>query len=57
MATLEENRLRQKKFLEGIKAKGYVVLSSVYVPLAIRDSIRALVKAEVKRWEDSQSKF
>lgn len=53
----EENRSRQANFLQRIKAKGYVVVGSLYVPLAIRDTIRELVKAEVKRYEDSQSKF
>ena len=57
MQTLSQNSKRQKDFLARIKAKGYVVLGSVYVPLALRVTIRELVKSEVKRWEDAQSKF
>ena len=57
MATKEENSARQKRFLQSVKDKGYVVLSSVYVPAVIRDEIRAMVKAAVTRWEESQSKF
>ena len=51
------NTERQKEFVARRKAQGYVLLSGVYVPAALRPRIRALVKAYVKKWEAENTTF
>ena len=48
---------RQKKYVDGLKANGYVILSGLYVPLAIRTECRELVKKRVAKFEKEQAKF
>jgi hypothetical protein len=48
------NSARQQAYTARLKAKGYVLLTSLYVPLAIRDKMRELVKSEVAKFESQQ---
>jgi tRNA G26 N,N-dimethylase Trm1 len=48
---------RQKDYVDRLKEKGYVVLSSIYVPAAIRTECRELVKKRVAKFEKEQAKF
>lgn len=48
---------RQKAYIDRMKDKGYVILSSIYVPAAIRDECRELVKKRVAKFEKEQTKF
>jgi len=42
---------RQLKFVEDKRKKGYVLLSSLFVPKQIKDECRELVKTFVAKWE------
>lgn len=42
---------RQREFVQRKLEAGYVVLSSIYVPKAIADDCRKLVKDHVTKWE------
>ena len=48
---------RQKAYVDRMKDKGYVILSSIYVPAAIRDECRELVKKRIAKFEKEQTKF
>lgn len=48
---------RQKAYVDRLKEKGYVVLSGMYVPAAIRTECRELVKKRVAKFEKEQTKF
>jgi len=42
---------RQQAYVKRLKAKGYVLLSSMYVPAEQRDNIRQLVKNYIDKYE------
>ena len=42
---------RQREFVQRKLEAGYIVLSSLYVPKAIADDCRKLVKDHVAKWE------
>lgn len=48
---------RQKAYVDRLKDKGYVVLSGIYVPAAIRTKCREAVKKMVAKFEKEQTKF
>ena len=45
---------RQKKFIEKKREAGYVPLTAIFVPNAIKDECRKLVTDHVKEWESKQ---
>lgn len=48
---------RQKAYVYRMKEKGYVILSSMYVPAVIRDECRELLKKKIAKFEKEQTKF
>ena len=47
---------RQREFVQRKLEAGYIVLSSLYVPKAIADECRKLVKDHVEKWEAENRK-
>ena len=54
---ITEASKRQKAYVDRLKGKGYVVLSGMYVPAAIRTQCREAVKKMVAKFEKEQTKF
>ena len=47
---------RQREFVQRKLESGYIILSSLYVPKAIADDCRKLVKDHVAKWEAENQK-
>ena len=48
---------RQKEYVARLKDKGYVLLTSMFVPQAILDECRALVKKRVAKFEKDNTQL
>lgn len=51
----KSNSNRQREYVARLKEQGYVNLSSVYVPKAISEECRVLVRNHVAEWESKQT--
>lgn len=48
---------RQTEYVARMRAKGYNQILGLWVPNAIKDECRELVKAHVAQWEAAQTQF